>query len=391
MSAEQPFNPELVDNKVETPELQLETIANEVARVFVLQSRSHESVVEFCADLQTKINEGSLAAEAVADILANELLTHSLVIKKDEQSRSPGQVEPVGGGEKPEDKGDLSRTAVRELLEEIHVRPGGLRRLRDRAGNDIVIHYKNTLKKAGKPQVVKDTHMGLFVARISPSDIPHQQNKEEDKIDSFPRPNLLEMGELWGKKTVTGKYGTTHLMDALQAFPQDVQSEKNDITFPDKQKHLETIAETMNAYGVEGRAFEIEKIIDVAKELVGITEWKVQPTSPSQFAGLRKKLDELETVSTDLPKVQVLYGEIIKECAQHINLLEWFSHAVERSNFKEELRNPGNSKIEGALRFAFLMAKTNLSLSEIAILKKEIEDEDGSSKVNNEYYDLIGF
>lgn len=391
MSAEQPFNPELVENKVETPELQVERVTNEVARVFVLQSRSDESIAELCAGLQDKINEGSLTAEAVVDILANELLTHSLMIKKDEQSRNPGQVVPVGGGKTPEDRNDLSRTAVRELLEEIHVRPRGLKRLRDRMGNDIVIHYDQTLKKQGKPQVEKKTDMSLFIARISPSDIPHQQNKEEDKIASFPRSNLLDMGELWGNNTVTGKHGTLHLMDALQAFPQDTQGEKIDLKFPDKQKHLEAIAETMNAYGVEGRAFEIEKIIDVAKELAGIAEWKVGATESDQFTGLRKKIHELEFDTKELPKAQVLYREIVRECAQHIDLLEWFPHAVERSNFKEELRNPGNSKIEGALRFAFLMAKTNLSLSEIAILKKEIEFENGPPHVKSEYYDLIGF
>jgi len=384
MSAEQPFNPELADNKVETPELHIEQEKREVARVFVLQSRSDESVKQLCESLSVT----GWDATQLAERLAGEFLTHSLWIRKNKDARNPGQTSPVGGGKIPEDHDDISRTAIRELLEEIHVRPVEMNQLQDREGNDLVIHYEMKHRDPQKEQKDIENSVALFVAKILPSDVPHQQNQTEDKIDIFPRLNLSEKGLLWGKNELEKDGGMT-LMDSFQFEPKDITEGKNQISFPDIEAHRRVIAETMNALGIEARAFEAEKIIDVAKELVGIAEWKAEKTT--DFAHLHELIAQMEHDQQDLPATQKLYSTLLKECAQHINLLEWFPHAVERSNFKEELRNPGKSKIEGAMRFAFLLAKSNLSLSEIAILKKEIEDEDGSSKVSNEYYDLIGF
>ncbi|MBP7992707.1 MAG: hypothetical protein KAZ30_03585 [Candidatus Magasanikbacteria bacterium] len=370
--------------QLETPELQIEQEKREVARVFVLQSNNPDSIR---TDLEKMMASGKMGlSEAVTKLS----LTHCLWIEKNKKSRNSGQVMPIGGGKSPEDGGDLGKTVTRELLYETHLRPTEIAPLLDYQNEPIVIDYKMRLKDPEKPIKEVENSQTLYIAKILPSDIPYQLEPEEDKIARFHKLTVEDMGTLWGANTLD-KDGEVQLYDSLRLYPKDSESERIDLKFKEPVEHATLVAETMRSLGNEARGFEADKMYDVAHELVETARWKNPDMDYGEIGLLQNKLFRLKELRDDLPKAKEIYFEIIDLCSNVIDLMEWFPHAVERSNFKEELRNPGNSDIEAAIRFAFLLSETNLSLEEVVLLKHELDMESGPPRPVNGYYDMINF
>lgn len=376
----------------EQPELQVEHEKREVARVFVLQSRSSDQI-------SSEIGALAEASQAVlAGKIAHLPLTHCLWLEKGSGSRNEGQIMPIGGGIEPEDKGDLNKTASRELLQETHLRPTSLHQLRtlDEKDQPITIDYKMRLKGKDQKVIEVDNTQHLYVATILPSDVPYQLDPKEDKIAEFPGLSLEEMGTLWGENKVTKKH-PLKLLDSLQLFPQNSSSAKIDLEFGSIENHTLAVSEVMRSLGAEARSFKIQKMADVACELIAIWEWKMKENTAISESEIATQIESAQTLVREmkgledrLPEAEKLYAQIIAAAGQDVDLTEWFAHAVERSNFKEELKNPGNSDIEAAVRLAFLLTETSLSLREVADLQKSQLEEIGHT-VQNEYYDLIGF
>lgn len=370
----------------ETPELRVEHEKRAVARTFVFQSadsnKLHEKIKAQVAKTQ----------ESWAKIIGQTPLTHCLWLEKDTSSRNPGQITPIGGGQDPADHGSFIRTALRELLQETHLRPTEIHQLvSEHTREPIKITYHMAEKKPGYRREVDNTQH-LFWARILPSDLPYQLDKTEDKIAAFHTLTLDEMGLLWGEDTLDYDGKKLSLLDSLRIFPKNVENEKIDVQFNQNEvEHATMIAETMRSLGTVARKIEIEKLQDVAAELYEILKWKI-PVSGPYDQELENTLQSLRNNDQDLAMARDHYAHFVSLCEKSgLNLEEWFAHAVERSNTKIELRNPGNSDIEAALRLALLLTESKLNLQELSDLKREVDMRHGPPRPVDPYHNILGF
>ncbi len=394
MSAEQLGSIEVLSS-LEKPELKVEFEKREVARVFVLQSLSAEQINQ---ELEKALANSIGSDVDLIEIVTKLPLTHCLWLEKGSTARNKGQVMPIGGGVEPEDLGDLARTASRELLQETHLRPIKLEQLRtmDEADKPITIEYKMKLKDEDSITEVDNTQY-LYVATILPSDVPYQLDPAEDKIAEFPGLSLSEMGLLWSEDKLSKNDRSLVLLDSLRLFPENVNNPKIDLEFKKTEEHALAVAEVMRSLGAKVREFKIQKMADVAAELISILEWRMkeaynlaEPEIEQRTLPALALIEQLKVLGDNLPEAEKIYAQVIGLTRDYVDLKDWFPHAVERSNFREELKNPGNSNIEAAIRLAFLLTKTALSLNEIADLQQKQQAETGQENFN-EYYDLIGF
>lgn len=387
MSEKQSWKDVLENTEIQVEQKEIRE-EREVARVFVLQSADLRRIDERIAAAKIQY-QNSLVNEA--EIIANLQLTHSLWLEKGEGARNKGQVMAIGGGKK--DGESLETAAPRELLEETHLRPTRIERLVDE-GKPVQIKYHMVLKsreiqepdKNDPSRIVTktipkkqvDNTQSIFIATILPSDEAYPLDPAEDKISKFHPLTSDEMAELMGTNTLNRGDQKLQLLDSFRLFPDQVDNDKIAVSFGDEVEYRTSVAEMMRALGKEARVFEAKKLCSVAQELLELVDFAGEEYE--QCEGL---LDQIQGNLDNLPEVRIYYSELIKRIAKHCDIVVEFKKAVERSNFKEEMAHPGNSKLEETARFAFLLSSGSLSLDEVKEIILE-EQEDHPSVGNND-------
>ncbi|MBT3949199.1 NUDIX domain-containing protein [Candidatus Parcubacteria bacterium] len=305
-----------------------ETEPTEVARLQILRAKS---IGEIKKDLEAGVKPEDL------------FFVNSLWIEKSQKSETAGRIMQIGGKRSGDES--LEQTAIREMLEETHLRPTKI----DRIDQD----QKYTFEHSKRGDVTND--VAYFNIRILPSDRDTQLNPEEDKIEQFHRLDLPGVGSLLGKRKDDEDEQELKVVEHLQWWrePED-GSVRIDL---DQEETLSVQAELI--YSMQES--ETQQKIDILYELLfrlksemGDEEYKsvyeklqyfennIQYSSYKEDGGSRQVYKDI------ISEVQKFYSSFV---AQYDISGDELLDAVDFVNLKEEVYHGGQSGAKKYLRF----------------------------------------
>jgi|GEM_PF-5661531 len=313
-----------------------------VVRVFVARPKMSEQIL-------ASFDAASEGAEGNFD---DVFFTKVLLAKKNQLSRNPGQIMPVGGDiridtENPEKSETAEEAALRKTLQETHVRLGTIK------GFDGQIRYILSDPKGKKKFITQE----FFFGEIYPTDRAFPIDPEEDKIEGFVEVDLENLADyLIDSDRV---YGSFRLED--ESIPQDPAVE-----FVDNrsvESLYDQLEETMwNT--------EIDKRLSVTKFFLKFMGMEENDTS--RFLLLLEGIDP-QTGKRDFTLHKERFAEFMRKASCLEGAREALAKAIDFSNFVKEIEpkeqpyvNPEKdekpkkeSSIEAQLRFIYTLVETN--------------------------------
>ncbi|MFA7245307.1 MAG: NUDIX domain-containing protein [Candidatus Magasanikbacteria bacterium] len=327
---------EVLRPEIKEPSKEKET--REVVRVFLAQSRSVEEMWEIIQKMQEeKTSEKPL--EKPFDF--TRLLFNTIVwAEKDSISvQNSGQVMPVGGKVDETDK-TYHAAAMREVLEETHLRVLGLQEF------DHNIDYTLDTKNGNV-----DIKQKLFFAKILPTNTAFPIDPEEDKIKKFHNLDLSMMASLYADKGEFSDGKKVELLGNLRLSEKEDEKVLRD--GENKRKAVDVFFELAD----KSQSAELEKRQSIIKLLYEYLS-QIKPCGKEIDSAFDKFLQ-----ASNFFNHQIEFQNICTLMKSHYgddDFWSAFKTAIEVSNLEEELVGPAKqeSNIESALHTIYALLET---------------------------------
>lgn len=321
--------------------------SREVARVFALRSRPSGQIM-------FKILEGENPAHFS--------FTSMMWAEKGMDSKeNASQLMPVGG---KKDEGELlETTAVRELLEETHLRSTRLEYLGE-------MGYSHEHSKQGKINI----DAGFFVCDILPTDVAFPLYPEEDKLESFHYLEESELENLFieGKIKIGGH--EFKILDSLQSFPRVTKPTAN-IELPEVEVSPKKKTRNKKDISAGEEPRRVEQAVNIQLRLVDAFQKKDFLKKKDIFLRLLRQIDEHDleyageaeewlfkmSEAKDIGEINRVYGKFWEKYGDSETIKEKLTKAFDFSNFAEEVEShhAGTSVVEADLRFVYTLLETH--------------------------------
>ncbi|PLX29056.1 hypothetical protein C0581_00090 [Candidatus Parcubacteria bacterium] len=271
---------------------------------------------------------------------------NSVWIEKQQKSEAPGRVMQIGGKRSGDES--LEQTAVREMLEETHLRPTNIEKI------DQDQEY--TFRHSKRGDVTNK--VAYFEARVLPSDRVTQLNPQEDKIGLFHKLDLSEVGKLFGiKEDVDIGEGGDEL-NLIEHLQWNLNPEDGPMRVEvDGDEVLNTQIELVHSM----QQSEVLQKISILHELIDLTEDEMDDEEYKRIEielrdleravsyASHKRDDDVRISHRDImAEVQELYRSFV---VQHDISGEDVLGAADTVNLREEMYYGGASAAEKYLRF----------------------------------------
>ncbi|EKE07575.1 MAG: hypothetical protein ACD_18C00049G0002, partial [uncultured bacterium] len=329
----------------EIKEFSKEKKPQDVVRVFLAQSRSVEEMGGIIQEMQDEMENKKTSEKPLEKPLKpfdfTRLLFNTIVwAEKDEKStQNAGQVMPVGGKVDETDK-TFHAAAMREVLEETHLRV-----------LDLEEFEKNVDYTLSTNKGDVEIKQKLFFARILPTSTAFPINPEEDKIKKFHNLDLSMMGRLYADNGELSDSDKVELLGNLRIYKTEDEKVSRD---PDNKKNAVAVFFELADKSQRAEKSKRESIIKLLYDYLS----QIKPGSEGIDSAFDKFLRvpnfyqhqiEFQNICT---LMQEYYGEA--------DFWSAFKTAIEASNLEEELVGPSTkeSYIESVMHTIYALLET---------------------------------